>query len=206
MGGIYMKTQTVLNYTIKDVERLSEKELRVAVSTLRSTARKRYERLLNADIYSPAMRGIMSKSPSTDAVFPTVRGMDTTTLRNELKRYKMFINAPTSTKAGAISYQQKQHDIITDVVGEDLTEEETTEFWEIYEDMKNTGVGGVLDYKKVMEIVGDVYEERRKPSSKLKRTKRAVKQEVKKRLDKIYEDEQLPAKIYTSKHFNNYPD
>lgn len=201
-----MKTQTVLNYTIKDVERLSDRELRQAVSTIRSTARKRYERLVDAEISSPAMRGILTKSPDSDLVFPTVKGMDTTTLRNELQRYKMFINAPTSTKPGAIAYNKKQKEIITEIVGDDLTPEETTEFWEIYEDMKQTGVGGVLNYKKVMDVVGDVYEERRKPKSRKKRTKRAIKQEVKKRLDKIYEDENAPAKVYPSKHFDDNPD
>lgn len=200
-----MKTQTVLNYTIKDVERLSDRELRQAVSMVRSTARKRYERLVDAEISSPAMRGIMTKSPDTESVFPTIRGMDTTTLRNELQRYKMFINAPTSTKPGAIAYNKKQKDIITEMVGDDLTPEEVTEYWEIYEDMKQTGVGGVLNYKKVMDIVGDVYEERRKPHSRKKRTKRAIKSEVKKRLEKIYENENVPAKVYPSQYIDDDP-
>lgn len=200
-----MKTQTVLNYTIKDVERLSDKELRQAVSTVRSTARKRYERLVDAEISSPAMRGIMTKSPDTDSVFPTVRGMDTTTLRNELQRYKMFINAPTSTKPGAIAYNKKQKDIITEMVGDDMTPEEVTEYWEIYEDMKQTGVGGVLNYKKVMDVVGDVYEERRKPHNRKKRTKRAIKSEVKKRLEKIYENENVPSKVYPSQYIDDDP-
>ena len=201
-----MKTQTVLDYTIKDVERLSDKELRQAVSTIRSTARKRYERLVDAEISSPAMRGIMTKSPDSELIFPTVKGMDTTTLRNELQRYKTFINAPTSTKPGAIAYNKRQKEIISEVVGDDMTPEEITEYWEIYEDMKQTGVGGVLNYKKVMDVVGDVYEERRKPNSRKKRTKRAIKNEVKKRLDKIYEDENVPSKVYTSQYIKNDPD
>lgn len=201
-----MKTQTVLDYTIKDVERLSDRELRQAVSTVRSTARKRYERLVDAEISSPAMRGIMTKSPDSELIFPTVKGMDTTTLRNELQRYKTFISAPTSTKPGAIAYNKRQKDIITEVVGDDMTPEEITEYWEIYEDMKQTGVGGVLNYKKVMDVVGDVYEERRKPNNRKKRTKRAIKNEVKKRLDKIYEDENVPSKVYTSQYIKNDPD
>ena len=195
-------TKQVLNLSIKDVERMGQRELRQAVSTLRSTSRKRYERLEEREMWSPAMRGISSKSPNEDVVFPSIRGMDTTTLRNEFKRYRGFLNAPTSTVKGTKQYEKTQKDIITDVVGEDMTEDEVTEFWEIYEEMKESDVGGVLDYKQVMEVVGDVYEERRNPNNRKKRTKRAIKQEVKKRLNKIYEDEQLPAKVYTSKHFD----
>ena len=197
-----LSTKQVLNLSIKDVERMGQRELRQAVSTLRSTSRKRYERMEEREMWSPAMRGISSKSPNEDVVFPSIRGMDTTTLRNEFKRYRGFLNAPTSTIKGAKQYEKTQKDIITDVVGEDMSEDEVTEFWEIYEEMKESDVGGVLDYKQVMEVVGDVYEERRNPNSRKKRTKRAIKQEVKKRLNKIYEDEQLPAKVYTSKHFD----
>lgn len=199
-----MKTQTVLDYTIKDVERLSEKELRQAVSTIRSTARKRYERLVDAEISSPAMRGIMTKSPDSELIFPTVKGMDTTTLRNELQRYKMFINAPTSTKPGAIAYNKRQKEIIHELVGEDLTDEETVEYWELYEDAKENGAGGVLDYKKVQEVVGEVYKKRRK-SNGSKKTRRTLLKESKKRLEKIYADENSPKKVYPSKHFDNDP-
>lgn len=197
-----LSTKQVLNLSIKDVERMGQRELRQAVSTLRSTSRKRYERMEEREMWSPAMRGISSKSPSEDVVFPSIRGMDTVTLRNEFKRYRGFLNAPTSTVKGAKQYEKTQKDIIVDVVGEEMTEDEVTEFWEIYEEMKESDVGGVLDYKQVMEVVGDVYEERRNPNNRKKRTKRAIKQEVKKRLNKIYEDEQLPAKVYTSQHFD----
>ena len=197
-----LSTKQVLNLSIKDVERMGQKELRQAVSTLRSTSRKRYERMEEREMWSPAMRGISSKSPNEDVVFPSIRGMDVTTLRNEFKRYRGFLNAPTSTIKGAKQYEKTQKNIITDVVGENMTEDEVVEFWEIYEEMKESDVGGVLDYKQVMEVVGDVYEERRNPNNRKKRTKRAIKQEVKKRLNKIYEDEQLPAKVYTSKHFD----
>lgn len=197
-----LSTKQVLNLSIKDVERMGQRELRQAVSTLRSTSRKRYERMAEKEMWSPAMRGISSKSPNEDVVFPSIRGMDVTTLRNEFKRYRGFLNAPTSTIKGAKQYEKTQKNIITDVVGENMTEDEVVEFWEIYEEMKESDVGGVLDYKQVMEVVGDVYEERRNPNNRKKRTKRAIKQEVKKRLNKIYEDEQLPAKVYTSKHFD----
>lgn len=197
-----LSSKQVLNLSIKDLERMGQKELRQAVSTLRSTSRKRYERMEEKEMWSPAMRGISSKSPNENAVFPSIRGMDVTTLRNEFKRYRGFLNAPTSTVKGTKQYEKTQKDIISDVVGEDMSEDEVTEFWEIYEEMKESDVGGVLDYKQVMNVVGDVYEERRNPNNRKKRTKRAIKQEVKKRLNKIYEDEQLPAKVYTSKHFD----
>lgn len=197
-----LSTKQVLNLSIKDVEKMGKRELRQAVSTLRSTSRKRYERMAERELWSPAMEGVSKSSKNSETVFPTIRGMDTTSLHNEFKRYRTFLNAKTSTPKGFKEYEERQADIISDVVGEEMTDDEITEFWEIYEEMKETDVGGVLNYNQVMNVVGDVYEERRNPNSKKKRTKRAIKREVKKRLKKIYEDEQLPAKVYTSQHFD----
>lgn len=201
-----LTTQQILGVTIKEFEKMGEKELRSAVSTLRSTARKRYERLAEKEQFSPAMKGISTKSPNEDVVFPSVRGMDKTTLRNEFKRYRTFINAPTSTITGAEKYVEEQKSTFTDFFGineNELTDDEVETLWDVFDEMRNSAVGGVLNYRQVSDVVGEVYEERRSPHSRKKKTKRALKMEIKKRLDKIYESEQLPKKVYTSAHFEN---
>ena len=204
-----LSTQQILNLSIKEVEKMGEKELRSAVSTLRSTSRKRYERLEEKEQFSPAMKGISTKSTSTETVFPTIKGMDVKTLRNEFKRYRTFINAPTSTLTGAKKYEKQQKSTFTDFFGIDeseLTDDEVETLWDVFDEMRNSGVGGVLNYRQVSDVVGEVYEERRSPHSRKKKTKRALKTEIKKRLEKIYESEQLPAKVYTSAHFENATD
>lgn len=200
-----LTTQQILNLSIKEVEKMGEKELRSAVSTLRSTSRKRYERLVEQSPYTPAMRGVSTKSTSTETVFPTIRGMDLTSLRNEFKRYRGFINAPTSTVRGAKKYQEQQKSTFADFFGiyeSELTDDEVDFLWEMLDEMRDNGVGGVLNYRQVAKEIGEVYDSRRNnPNRSLK--KENIKKSVTKRLEKIYESEQLPSKVYTSVHFEN---
>lgn len=200
-----LTTQQILNLSIKEVEKMGEKELRSAVSTLRSTSRKRYERLEEQSQYSPAMRGVSTKSSSTETVFPTIRGMDLTSLQNEFKRYRSFINAPTSTVTGAKKYQEQQKSTFADFFGIDeseLTDDEVDFLWEMLDEMRDNGVGGVLNYRQVAKEIGEVYDSRRNnPNRSLK--KENIKRSVSKRLEKIYESEQLPSKVYTSAYFEN---
>lgn len=189
-----MTTQQLLNFTQRQLEKATEKELRKVVSTLRSTSRKRYERLENSGVYSPSAEALKAGGYNNfDYVLPSVAGMDKITLINEYKRYKAFLSSKTSTVSGARKSAKKKHDTIADITGVKLSDEDTTEVLLLYDEAKKSGVGGVLNYKKVMETTAEVYDEH--PDW----TKEKILSEVKDRLIKAYEDENSPKAIYPSK-------
>lgn len=132
-----MTTQQILNLTQRELERMTEKELRQAVSVLRSTSRKRYERLVEADVYSQSAIAL-HRSSGSGGVFPTVKNMDTITLLNEQKRYKQFLTSKTSTVKGARKTQNKTKNLIEDLSGgKEFTDEEITEIFLMADELKN---------------------------------------------------------------------
>ena len=185
-------TEQLLKLNVKQVNRMTESELRQAVSTLRSTSRKRYERIVEKEVYSPAIKELW-RGVTNDVPFPTVRNMDMTTLVNEYKRYSHFLKLKTSTVRGARKFQQGQKKGLVELTGVEFSDEDTVAFWELYDKAKNTGVGGVLNYRQVAETTAEVYEEHPNWNSK------KIISEVEKRLNKIYESENEPPALYPSK-------
>ena len=110
-------------YTLKEIDKLTTEQLREMtteqlskiVSSERSVARKRIERIEAAEVYSPAYAGIMRAGG-----IPTVKGMDKVTLLNEHKKYQTFLSAATSTKSGASKYQRTIEKNIKDAVTDTL--------------------------------------------------------------------------------------
>lgn len=132
-----MTTQQILNLTQRELERMTEKELRQAVSVLRSTSRKRYERIVEADVYSQSAIAL-HRSSGSDGVFPTVKNMDNITLLNEHKRYKQFLMSKTSTVGGARKTKNKTKNLIEDLSGgKEFTDEEITEIFLMADELKN---------------------------------------------------------------------
>lgn len=132
-----MTTQQILNLTQRELERMTEKELRQAVSVLRSTSRKRYERIVEADVYSQSAIAL-HRSSGNGGVFPTVKNMDSITLLNEHKRYKQFLMSKTSTVGGARKTKNKTKNLIEDLSGgKEFTDEEITEIFLMADELKN---------------------------------------------------------------------
>lgn len=132
-----MTTQQILNLTQRELERMTEKELRQAVSVLRSTSRKRYERLVEADVYSQSAIAL-HRSSGSGGVFTTVKNMDTITLLNEHKRYKQFLLSKTSTVTGARKTETKTKNLVEDLSGgKKFTDEEITEIFLMADELKN---------------------------------------------------------------------
>lgn len=132
-----MKTESLLNYTQRQLERMTEKELRQTVSTLRSTSRKRYERIVEADVYSQSAQALWRASGGND-IFPTIKGMDATSLLNEYKRYVSFLKSKTSTVRGAKKSTSQSKQLVEDLSGgKEFTDEETTEIFLLADELKN---------------------------------------------------------------------
>lgn len=150
-----MITQQLLNKTQREVTNMTEAELRKAVSVLRSTARKRYERLVESETYSPAAQ-YMVKSARGQYVLPTVKNLSVSELKNEYKRYKTFLQMKTSTVSGTKKAKKAQKEATETLIGRELTDEEITDLWQMVDELQNTDVGGVLNYKQISETVGDI--------------------------------------------------
>jgi len=100
-----MKTNALLNLTQKELQSLTDKELRKAVSTLRSTSRKRYERLVKAEVFKGGSRA--AKELDRGGGLPPVKSLETRAqLINEYKRYKKFLKNKTSTVTGAREHKE----------------------------------------------------------------------------------------------------
>lgn len=178
-------TQQLLNKTQREVTKMTERELRKAVSTLRSTARKRYERLLESDIYSPALDYLV-KSARGEYVLPPIKTLDVVELKNEYKRYKTFLQMKTSTVSGAKKAKKAQKEATETLVGRELTDEEITDLWQMVDELQSTDVGGVLNYKQISETVGDIMLEHPDFS------KVDILDLARNRLVEIYENESTP--------------
>lgn len=177
----------------RELQKLTESELKQAVSTLRSVARKRYERIIDSDIYSESVEALRKRAVGYDSVLPTIKGMDKTQLFNEFKRYKSFLLSKTSTVRGAKKSQKAKAKVIKDITGVDMSADDMRKFYSIYDEAKQSGVGGILNYRQVMDTVAEVYYE----NPDWSRDK--ILEEVEKRLVQAYEDENSPRAIYPSR-------
>lgn len=151
-------TQQILDFTQRDIMALTESELRSVVSTLRSTARKRYERLIIAEVQSPAIKALWQGVTSNSPV-PSVKGMDKGKLQSEFLRYKVFLTAKTSTVRGARHYEKNMRQAVRDTTGREFSVDELKRFWDLYDSAKNTTIGGMFNYKKIMGVTAEMFDE-----------------------------------------------
>ena len=123
-------TSAFLEMTGKAFEALSGRDLRKAVSTLRSTARKRAARLDAGGYSTPALTKI-----NKEGGLPSVKGMTESELRSEFQKYRNFLNDKTSTVSGFKSFRS---DVIEGLRnrGVDISPDNFQEFFEAYEELK----------------------------------------------------------------------
>lgn len=124
-------TSAFLEMTGKAFEALSGRDLRKAVSILRSTARKRTARLNAGGYTTPALTKI-----NKEGGLPSVKGMTESELRSEFQKYRNFLNDKTSTVSGFKSFRS---DVIEGLrnKGVDISPENFQEFFEAYEELKD---------------------------------------------------------------------
>lgn len=173
-----MKTKDLLNLSPKKITSLSEKDLRKVVSTLRSTARKRYERLAEKGFYTIPMKTLSSKSPNEVDVLPEVKTLDVVSLRNEYKRYNQFLNAKTSTVSGARKAEKQARDFINGLAGhENFTDEEMNEIYKMAGDMSLTDeISQIVSSVDKVSSVVEFYSPNKSKKEIMKSAKRKVKQ------------------------------
>ena len=196
-----MTTEQILQMNIKQLEKLTTQELRQSVSTLRSTSRKRYERVLESDLYSPSVESL--RKSATQEIFTPLRELADEQLINEFKRYRQFLKAPTSTVGGARKSNKKLREETQKATGVDFDTDELLHYYSLVDQARKTEVGGVLDYRIIKEVTEEVYnrrkDKRKETKEENKRFNRSVLKEIEKRLQDIYEEENTPSAIYPSR-------
>lgn len=178
-----MITEDLLTLSLADLNNLNDTALRKVVSTMRSTARKRYERLQKGGLDSMVNTYFKKGAKNTEELLPTVKGMDRITLLNEYARYSRFLSAKSSTVKGARQVLKQQKQFIKQETDREFNVEETLRFFDLYELAKKLEVGRVLDYNVVRDIVAEVYDKNMRKSNK------TILSEVEERLQTYYENE-----------------
>ena len=201
MAKKFYTLNEVLNMTQSDLKNMSKSELSKAVSSMRSVARKRVERMEKQEIYSPAYSGLQRSGG-----IPSVKGMSEQQLRNEYKRYKDFITAKTSTVTTAKQYEKTTIENVKKWVKAPSEQEQQIfnkwietnkgEIFKYLDHFRETGATTSNNYKEHFNIIANyIYS-----GGDVGKDKEDIYTDIRKRLDKFY---QTGAKeIYTSDIFN----
>lgn len=191
-----MKTKDLLNLSPKKITSLSEKDLRKVVSTLRSTARKRYERLAEKGFYTIPMKTLSSKSPNRSDVLPEVKTLDVVSLRNEYKRYNQFLNAKTSTVSGARKAEKQAREYIESVSGRtDFSKDEMDEIYRLSDELSLTDeISHIVSSSEKVTAVTEYYSPNK--------SKKTILNQARRKVEKAYE-RQRRGEISTSEFYTD---
>lgn len=133
-----------------DVYKLGTKGLRQVLNRLISTANKRIRRLENQEKTSPALASLHRKRN-----YFSSKGLNYRQLQSEFKAVKNFLQAETSTITGFKKYRQE----ITYHLDEFQSEEQESEFWEVYNKWIDTHPNLATKFKDTNELQQMVYDE-----------------------------------------------
>lgn len=190
-------TNQLLQLTQRELQKMTEKELRQAVSIVRSTARKRYERLTESEVYSPAQQKLW-QGARDGAVLPTVTSLDSTQLLNEFKRYKSFLKSKTSTVKGAKKVNRNIREKTEQAMvesGETVPEDfNWLYYYHLVDRAEDMNVAGALHYRVIKNVVYDVYSQH--PNS----NKEDLLSQIESRLENANRQENPTTQIYTSQY------
>lgn len=148
-------TSALLEMTGKAFEAMSGRDLRKAVSSLRSTARKRAARLDACGYSTPALSKI-----NKEGGLPTVKGLTESELRSEFQKYRNFLNDKTSTVSGFKSFRSEVIEGLRSK-GVDISPDNFQEFFEAYEELKDLDPSVEnrrLKYKTMRELADTLQE------------------------------------------------
>ncbi len=176
-------TSDLMKLSLSDLNDLNDAALRKIVSTMRSTARKRYERLQDEGLENMVKTYFKKGAASEENLLPTVKGMDRVTLINEFQRYRRFLSAKSSTVRSARKVLQQQKEFIREVSDREMDTDDMLRFFALYEGAKKTGVGGVLNYRVVEYYTEKIFQDNKDKSNK------EILDDIEKRLKEVYEKE-----------------
>ena len=125
-----MSIKDILNMDLTEFNRLGLSDLRKVVGRLVSAVNKRLRRFTKAGISTPATRAL----DKTGGALST-KGKDVNQLRQEYARGREFLNMETSTRAGFNKVQKRTVETLQER-GVDVTPEELSDLFEVWNDLK----------------------------------------------------------------------
>lgn len=102
--------KTDITIVKNEMKKTLDKEIRNEYSKLANIAKKRYQRIEKADLYSPAVEGLKKKT-DIKTLFRS-RGKDTQQLAKDMILLKEFVNSETSTVTGAKNFRKQSEEIL----------------------------------------------------------------------------------------------
>lgn len=128
-----MKTSEL---TIKDFNKLTLKEKKKAIQAQNNIIRKRLKRLKDSGYTNTYVERQYTKAGG----MKSIKGMTTNQLKSQFSRNTKFINAQTSTVRGYKKMLAKQAENVVNPNYVNLTEDERSSFWDLYNELKDMGV------------------------------------------------------------------
>ena len=119
----------ILDTDIADLKKLTGKELRNVVATLRDASTKRYQRAVKAGELSPAVVAFRDKYGGK----LSVKGKTDKELRRELQKGYYFLNAKTSTSTG----RKAVREALESSTGVKLNQRQTEKLWDVIDRMSS---------------------------------------------------------------------
>jgi hypothetical protein len=143
-----MKLDEMMNLTMREINKMTRRELAQVVSAMRSVARKRMERIEKQEVYSPAYSYLQRSGG-----IPSVKGLDLTALKNEYKRYKHFLSLKTSTVKGSKKYMKETEQAFEDATGQKWSYSELIPFYEMLDELRDEGLVNAENYLEVLDYM-----------------------------------------------------
>lgn len=182
-----MTTKQIMSLTQRELEKMTDAELKKAVSTLRSTARKRAERVKKAGVFKNGSAAVKELDRG-GGLRPVSTLKERSEIINEWKRYKKFLKSKTSTVKGTREYKKKLREGLKKGAGlENKTDtifdndEQLETFADILDDLEESNIYE-LYYTKYMETLAQTIE--KNPD----KSKSEIANMVKKRVNDWYEE------------------
>lgn len=170
----------ILDTDIADLKKLTGKELRNVVATLRDASAKRYKRAVEKGELDPAIVAFRDKYGGKISV----KGKTDAQLRRELQKGYYFLQAKTSTASGRKAVRQA----LESSTGVKLTEKQTKKLWEVVDKMSELYEAGSLPAFGALKSP-DVRNYVAQQVSKGKSVDEILRN-AEKNLDKLYEESQ----------------
>ena len=102
--------KTDISIVKNEMKKSLDKEIIKEYTRLANIAKKRYQRIENADLYSPAVEGLKKKT-DINTIFRR-GGKDTQQLAKDMILLKEFVNSDTSTVTGAKNFRKQSEEIL----------------------------------------------------------------------------------------------
>lgn len=102
--------KTDISIVKNEMKKTLDKEIRKEYAKLANIAKKRYQRIEKADLYSPAVEGLKKKA-DINTLFRS-GGKDTQQLSKDMILLKEFVSSETSTVTGAKNFRNQSEEIL----------------------------------------------------------------------------------------------